>query len=325
MNSPAVSDVSVVIPIREIGGYVREALAHLRENFAECEVLVLPDHDDGEELLGATIIPTWPVTVPGAKRDMAGKRAKGTILAFLDDDAYPSPQWLDAALPHFSDPSVAAVGGPGVTPPANDRRQRASGWVLASAVGSGPYTYRFRPARGRDVEDFPSMNLLVRRTDFDEVGGFDSQYWPGEDSEFCQKLVASGKRIVYEPDAVVYHHRRPVFRAHLRQQARYGVHRGYFARRFEGNSRRVAYCVPAAFTAWLVVGPFLAVVWLPARIAYIASVGAYLSALLGTSAWVWQRERDVRVAALTFGGLATTHVTYGLSYVRGLLSPRLAH
>jgi hypothetical protein len=323
--APPVSAVTVVIPIKEIGDFVRESVAHLREDFADCEVLVLPDHDDGEKLHGASILPTWPLTVPGDKRDIAAKAAKGTVLAFLDDDAYPSRAWLEAALPHFADATIAAVGGPGVTPPANDRRQRASGWVLASVLGSGPYTYRFRPGRARDVEDYPSMNLLVRRDDFEAVGGFDSIYWPGEDSEFCQKLVAQGKRIVYEPRAIVYHHRRALFRPHLRQQGRYGVHRGHFARRFVGNSRRIAYLIPTVFTVWLVSGPVLAVIWSPARILYAASVGSYLVALLATAAWVWRHERDVRVAALTFGGLFATHVTYGLCYVKGLLTPRLAH
>lgn len=324
--SPPVSPrrVSVVIPVKKVNGYVREAVALVTEHFPGCEMLVVPDHDDGVELAGATIVPSSPVTAPGQKRDMAASLCGGDILAFLDDDAYPDPQWLAAALPHFDDDSVAAVGGPGVTPPSNDIRQRASGWILASALGSGPHTYRFRPGPGRDVDDFPSMNLLVRKSAFEAVGGFESHYWPGEDTELCRKLVYGlGKRIVYEPGAVVYHHRRRVFTAHLRQHAQYGLHRGHFARRFPGNSRRLVYAMPGALIVGLTAGLVVALLYPMALYVYLAVVGSYVVGLALTGAWVWYHERSLRLAALTATGIAATHIVYGASYIRGLLKLEL--
>lgn len=317
--------VSVIIPIQRIGEYVREAVAHLRHDFPDCEVLVVPDHDEGIALPGATIIPSWPRTVPGDKRDFAADLARGEILAFLDDDAYPDPGWLRAALPHFELPDVAAVGGPGVTPPTNDVRQRASGWILASPLGSGRYTYRFVRGRRQDVEDFPSMNLLVRRADFEAVGGFKSRFWPGEDSEFCSKLVASGRRIVYEPDALVYHHRRSVFVPHLRQQARYGLHRGHFARTLGGNSRRIGYAVPSAFVVGLLGAPVAAVTVPRSRSLIALVLGLYGAMVVAMGSWVWKEERDVAVSGLAAAGLAATHVTYGAAYLKGFLTRRLAH
>lgn len=317
--------VTVIIPIQRIGEYVRQAVAHLHQDFPDTEVLVVPDHDEDISLPGATIIPSWPRTVPGDKRDFAAHLASGDILAFLDDDAYPDPGWLRAALPHFEQPDVAAVGGPGVTPPTNDARQRASGWILASPFGSGRYTYRFVPGQRQDVEDFPSMNLLVRRTDFEAVGGFKSRFWPGEDSEFCGKLIATGRRIVYEPDAVVYHHRRAVFMPHLRQQARYGLHRGHFARTLGGNSRRIGYAIPSAFVVGLLGAPVAAVV-VPKTRPLIASVlGLYGAVVVATGGQVWKEERAVVVSGLAAAGLAATHVTYGVAYLKGLMTRRLAH
>lgn len=317
--------VSVIIPVKEIGDFAREAVEHLYKTFPEHEVLVVPDHAEETMLPGATIIPSWPKTAPGDKRDLAADVASGDILAFLDDDAYPHPRWLQGALPHFDDSSVAAVGGPGVTPPTDNARQRASGWILASALGSGKYRYRFRPGKACDVDDFPSMNLLVRRADFQRLGGFNTRYWPGEDSEFCQKLVATGRRIVYEPTAVVYHHRRPVFRPHLRQQARYGLHRGYFARRYGGNSRRFLYSVPSLFVIGLVAGPFVSAFSPSAKRAYVSVLSTYSAALVATGVSVLRKEKSPRVALLSAAGLFGTHVVYGLSYIRGLFSPRLDH
>jgi len=319
-------DVSVIIPVKEVTPYAREAVTQVHAQFPDCEIFLVTDHPATEQLPGTTILASWPDTAPGRKRDLAASVATGKILAFLDDDAYPSATWLSSALPHFSADDVAAVGGPGLTPPSNDVRQRASGWILASPLGSGSYTYRFRPGKQRDVEDFPSMNLLVRRADYEAAGGFGSQFWPGEDTELCRKLGTElGKRIVYEPRAVVYHHRRPVFVGHLRQQARYGLHRGYFARRFAGNSRRVAYSVPTLFTIGVVAGPLAAAAHRPLLKLYLAVMGLYGTGVGLTAVWAWRHDRDARVAGLVAGGLVATHVTYGLAYLKGLCSRHLAH
>ncbi len=318
--------VSVIIPVKEINDYARECISHIRSLSETCEIILVPDHDDGTSINGATIIPSWPIVAPGEKRDMAAKLASGEVLAFIDDDAYPSDQWLDAALPHLDNPGIAAVGGPGVTPPTDGRRERASGWILASPMGSGAYTYRFRPGRCRIVDDFPSMNLLVKAPEFFAVGGFKSRYWPGEDTEFCRKLISDlGKRIVYEPKAVVFHHRRAVFRSHLRQQARYGLHRGHFAKQFAGNSRRIAYAVPALFSIGLVVGiPVSLLSQLGANV-YLSVLGVYLTALILTGAWVWKHDNDLRVVLYTLCGIVATHAVYGLSYLKGLFSSDLLH
>jgi len=318
--------VSVIIPVKEINDYARECISHIQSLSETCEIILVPDHDDGTIIDGVTIIPSWPIAAPGGKRDMAAKLASGEILAFIDDDAYPSNEWLDAALPHFEDPEVAAVGGPGVTPPTDGYRERASGWILASPMGSGAYTYRFRPGRWRTVDDFPSMNLLVKVPEFFAVGGFKSRYWPGEDTEFCRKLISDlAKKIVYEPNAVVFHHRRAVFRSHLRQQARYGVHRGHFAKQYAGNSRRIAYAIPAIFTIGLVVGIPVSLVSQLAANVYLSVLGVYVAALLLTGAWVWKHDNDFRVVLYTLGGIVATHAVYGLSYLKGLFSSELLH
>ncbi len=74
------------------------------------------------------------------------------------------------------------------------------------------------------------------------------RYWPGEDTKLCMLLTkAEGKRIVYEPEAVVYHHRRALFWGHFRQVWNYAVHRGFFAKRYPDTSLRPQYFVPSTF------------------------------------------------------------------------------
>jgi cellulose synthase/poly-beta-1,6-N-acetylglucosamine synthase-like glycosyltransferase len=158
---------------------------------------------------------------PAEKRDEGARIAKGEILAFIDDDAFPSKTWLEKIVPHFRKKNITGVGGPGVTPPNVSWQEEASGWASASPVGAGPYLYRFLPNKKGFVEDYPSMNLAVRKTDFDKVGGYDSNFWPGEDTKLCLDLTHKLKKeIIYESKAIVFHHRRPVLWPHLKRQLR---------------------------------------------------------------------------------------------------------
>ena len=48
--------------------------------------------------------------------------------------------------------------------------------------------HRFTPLKKRFVIDYPSMNFFIRKTTFEKVGGFNSDYWPGEDSKLAMTL-----------------------------------------------------------------------------------------------------------------------------------------
>ena len=115
-------------------------------------------------------------------------------MAFLDDDAYPVESWLSLALKHFTDPEIAAVGGPAVTPDSDSLMQKASGGVYCSSLMSGQYVYRYLPKKERFVDDYPSCNFLVRKSVMLALGGFNTKFWPGEDTFLCLKIVQDLKR-----------------------------------------------------------------------------------------------------------------------------------
>ena len=68
---------------------------------------------------------------------MAAHIARGEILVFLDDNSYPAEDLLDVARPCFDDRSVAAIGGPALTPPEDGFWQRVSGVVFLSRLSGG--------------------------------------------------------------------------------------------------------------------------------------------------------------------------------------------
>jgi len=320
LSSKLLQKVSIIIPVREINDYIRECVPHiLNLDYEDFEILIFPDVDVDEKFEKTRIIPTGPVG-PAEKRDLALKYAEGEILAFLDDDAYPRSDWLCNAVRHFSNPQVAAVGGPAVTPPSDSLWQKASGAVFESKLGGGRFTYRYVPEQMQEVDDFPSVNLLVRKDDFAKLGGFDSHYWPGEDTKLCHDLVYElGKKIIYDPQVLVWHHRRSLFTEHLKQIKNYALHRGLFARRLPKTSLKLAYFLPSLFVMSLLFGPLVCYFYPSLWSFFLLMVLGYLGLVFLTVF----RFRDPKLSILTALGIFMTHVGYGTYFMVGLLKREL--
>jgi cellulose synthase/poly-beta-1,6-N-acetylglucosamine synthase-like glycosyltransferase len=324
-NSPS---VTVLIPLKAPNAYLWETLDYLeRVDYPVLEIVVLPDQlSEACAWAGKRevhFVPTGPVG-PGLKRDIGTKHASGEILAFLDDDTFPTRGWLRGAVRHFADPGVGAVGGPAETPPSDNLLQQASGLIYQSRIGGGNYAYRYTPLARRDVDDYPTCNLLVRRSAFEQVGGFDTTFWPGEDTKLCLMLVRDlGLRIIYEPEARVYHHRRPLFKGHLLQVRSYALHRGYFAKHFPETSLRLSYFFPTMLVAGLLGGGLLASLWQPLRRWFGLGLGAYIGTTVASAAVTSRKSGRLALAPLTAAGIMATHLVYGLWFVVGLLAPRL--
>jgi GT2 family glycosyltransferase len=310
---------SIIIAVQADNSNLRECLeACARLTDQDFEVLVLTDGAADLRYPKTRVIPTGPAG-PSEKRDRGSREARGRILAFLDDDAFPAPGWLTAVVAALAPGDVAAVGGPAVTPPHDGPREQASGWVYAVRMVGGPFVYRYLPRSARDVDDYPTCNLAIKRESLAAVGGFDTCYWPGEDTVICLKLTRNLKqRIVYDPAVLVYHHRRRLFGGHLRQVMSYATHRGYFVKRFPETSLRPGYFLPTLLVAGLGLG-WLPALWWPAWGAlWLAGAAAYLLAAVLSSL-----AAPLRLAPWVAAGIVATQLVYGAFFVRGLLARRL--
>lgn len=310
---------SIIIPVKAINDYVRETVPHIqRLANPNWELFILPNGDCPNEWAGdprISIAPSGRVG-PADKRDMGAKLASGDILVFLDDDSYPEPNLLDVAAKHFADPEVIAIGGPGITPPHDSFWQRVSGAVFLSRFTGGSPERYVSTGNVRPVDDWPSVNLMVRRGVFLDVGGFDCRYWPGEDTKLCLKLAKMGKKLLYVPDLVVWHHRRAGFWGHLKQVGGYGLHRGYFAHRYPETSFRLKYFAPTAFTAFVALSPLGPALPPPLPTIFVLVWALYVTALLVGLKDI-ARYESWRVSLMALLYVPATHFYYGIQFVRG--------
>ncbi len=322
--------VSVVIACPAGSWMLDECLNGLEDQtYRDFEVIVLPDgemQDLGKYTFPLTVIPTGKVR-PAEKRNTGIAAAKGDVVAFIDDDAYPEARWLENAVKYFSDPAIGAVGGPGVTPPNDGFLAKAGGRVYENFFVSGSYRYRYLGGRvRRDVDDYPSCNLLVRTDVLRAIHGYRTDFWPGEDTLLCEDIVyGQGKRLVYDPWSIVNHHRRKLFGPHLRQLGRYAFHRGYFVKKSPKTSFKLAYFVPSLFVLGLVLGGIAVgatctlsgVVVDALRWTYFGVVGLYALLTLLTSF-----SLNVGMWLVTWLGVVASHVWYGIRFVCGLCAKK---
>ena len=310
--------ISVVIAVKGDNPYLRQSVSEtLKQKYPSFEIIVLPDEEiDGYDPQ-VRIIPTGN-KLPAIKRNIGVEAARGEIIAFLDDDAYPYGHWMEELAGNFAEDDIGAVGGPGVTPHEDTYWQKVSGAVYASFAASGVYRYRYIVDRRRNVDDYPTCNLAVRKTVFQEANGFQTNYWPGEDTELCLTIAKKlNKKIIYDPLVEVFHHRRSLWNGHFRQVTQYALHRGYFVKKFPETSRLPQYFAPSLFVlgaslGWLSwwMGP-LWYVYLGIMSIYILVVfaGAFLAAPSLTHA--------------TMLGTVMTHYAYGIYFIIGLVVPSL--
>ena len=148
-------------------------------------------------------------------RNTGAAAAKGEVFAYTDSDCMADEDWLYYLVGTLVTGKFSGVGGPNVTPPAQN-------WIQAcvAAAPGGPSHVLLTDTV---AEHIPGCNMAFQRSAFESVGGFDTEYRKaGDDVDFCWRLQQSGCVIGFNPTALVWHHRRFTLRAFLKQQEGYG-------------------------------------------------------------------------------------------------------
>ena len=306
--------VSIIIPCKVVDTYTMECIEHCKLlDYPNFEILLLPDCQT-EAIGNVRVITTGPVA-PGVKRNMGVKSSNGEFCAFIDNDAYPRNDWLTNGLKLLEDPNVGGVGGPGLTPETDGLLQKAGGYVLSSFM-VGNLSSRYKTKSSFKSDDIHSCNFIARKAIIDEAGGWNEKYWPGEDTLMCLAIKKLGKELIESCDVVVYHHRRSLFKAHLKQVSRFGEHRGFFAKKFPENSVKLTYFLPSLLVFSFVVGIVLSLIFPFFTYIMLLGVAVYLiSSLIAAGIQV----RNVKLLFSVWLGIIVTHIIYGTFFLSGLI------
>ncbi len=308
------NSVSIIIPCKNIDNYTRECIEYCKRlDNADFEIILLPDYAT-EIIEGVKTIVTGAVS-PGTKRNIGVNNSGGEFCAFIDNDAYPRSDWLTRALKYFEDPEVGGVGGPGLTPEADGFMQKAGGYVLSSFM-VGNLSSRYKTKSCFESDDIHSCNFIARKTVVEAAGGWNEKYWPGEDTLMCLAIKKLGKKLVESSDVVVYHHRRSLFKPHLRQVSRFGEHRGFFVKKFPENSVKLTYFFPSLLVSSFLAGILISLLFPFFADVLLVGVAVYLVSSLIAAAL------QVRNAKLLFSvwlGIIVTHIIYGSYFLSGLI------
>lgn len=307
-----------IIPVKSINNYIRESVSNIlkieRDNF---EIIIYPDEVSDEKWEKTRQIATGNVG-PAEKRTLAIRDATGDILVFIDDDAYPEKNFLDILEKDFEDEIIVAVGGPAITSKDDSFWQKVSGAVFLSSLSGGFPERYIGVGKKRFIDDWPSVNLSIKKSSFEKIGGFNCDYWPGEDTRLCLDLIGLGGKILYDPDLIVYHHRRSGFFKHLKQVGGYGLHRGFFAKKYPKTSLKLKYFIPSLFLLFIFVGLGLSFYGKIFLEVYLVGWGIYILGLIKAFFDIKKHDKPlVSLCALPY--IFFTHLIYGLRFIQGFV------
>ena len=235
-------DVSVVICAYTEARWndLREAVSSVqRQSLLPQEILVVIDHNDALLRLAQTEMPDVTVIENQEARGLSGARnsgvkaARGSLIAFLDDDAIAEPDWLRVLAQTCMTPNVLGCGG--IAEP--EWLAGKPSWFPEEFNWVVGCSYLGLPRERSRVRNLIGSSMCFRREVFESIGGFRSEVGRVgkhpvgcEETELCLRALRRwpGQVFLYEPASRI-HHKVPADRARW----------SYFRARcfFEGRSK----------------------------------------------------------------------------------------
>jgi O-antigen biosynthesis protein len=200
----------------------------IRDTLEGCRTLAYPDYELIVVNDGSTdATPKIAVEYPEARlistenrglsaaRNTGWQAARGEIVAYIDDDAYPDPHWLHYLAWRFATGDWVGTGGPNIAPPFDG--------PIADGVANAPGGPVQVLSTDIEAEHVPGCNMAFRREALAAIDGFDARYrTAGDDVDLCWRLQQRGGRIGFHAGAMDWHHRRNSLSMYWRQQKGYG-------------------------------------------------------------------------------------------------------
>lgn len=141
----------------------------------------------------------------------AAQVARGELLVLLNNDTLVGDQWLDrlwTTLQHHPEAGVVGsqVYGPDGTVQESGGILWGDGEVWNHGRGYGPDRW-FEINHAREVDYVSGCALAIRRTLWEQLGGFDTAYRPAyaEDTDLCLRVRQAGSTVMVQPHSRILH------------------------------------------------------------------------------------------------------------------------
>ena len=213
--------ISVVVCSYNGARTIRDTMEGLKRlEYPDFEVIVV---NDGSTDATARIVAEYPevrlISTDNrglsAARNTGWQQAGGEIVAYIDDDAYPDPHWLQYLAHRFTTGDWVGVGGPNIAPPGDG--------PIADCVANAPGGPVHVLVSDVEAEHVPGCNMAFRREALAAIDGFDVRYRAaGDDVDLCWRLQERGGKIGFHAGAMDWHHRRNSLAMYWNQQKGYG-------------------------------------------------------------------------------------------------------
>lgn len=220
LNSPPT--LSIIIPSLN-GRLIGEVLTHLSQQTLKDEILEIlvigkdDHHRIPDEIAKVQLIDTGGAVNAAQARNIGMRAAAGELLLFIDDDCLPDRGWAAAHLAAHQNGADVVIGS--VNPTGK------SYWGLVYNLTLFHEFFSTSEAGNRQVT--PSLNLSIKRSVYERIGGMDPTLSRAEDVEWGIRMQQEGIEPFFEPKASITHlHKRNTFLPVWEDCAR----SGYFSR-----------------------------------------------------------------------------------------------
>lgn len=305
---------SFIIPVYNRPQEVKELLDSFMElHFdGDFEILIIEDGSDraSEEIVGQyTSLPLSyhfkENTGPGDSRNFGMRVAKGDYFIILDSDCLIPPDYLQVVDEFLENEYYDCYGGADDAHVSFTPLQKAINYAMTSFFttggirGSEHSMNRFEPR---------SFNMGISKEAFKRTGGF-SKIHPGEDPDLSQRIIKSGFKTTFIPNAAVFHKRRISWNKFYQQVTKFGLVRPIL-NQWHPETAKLTFWFPTAFVIYTLLSLLALVLkfWIVSL-----PLALYLLFIFMDSSF---KNKSVFIGALSVGAVFYQFFGYGLAFLR---------
>ena len=225
--------VSVIVPVLNREKFIGKCIESLLElDYPSYEIIVIDNKSTDRTM---EIISKYPIKVfeneqrgSYVTRNKGVDNAKGDIIAFTDSDCVVDKNWLKNLVRNYTDDKIGGVCGEILSYPPKSIIEKFSDIIGINRVD---LINQIVPKRKVELKRdsniflsavFVTANCSFRREVFFELEKFDTEYISGGDVGFGWKVLKAGYKLIYDPEAVVWHKHRETTKALIKIFYKYG-------------------------------------------------------------------------------------------------------